>query len=336
MRLPRVVLLLTAGLLLMSAAVIVPLPFFLEAPGDVVGLGKRVKVGGPGSSPLDGEYLLTTVYLTPGTTLGLVSAWLDPSTRVLRAEEILEPGQDTRQFLDRQQTVFDETAAQAAAVGLRAAGFDVGPQDLHGDGVLVVRTVPGSAAQGLLLPEDVILRAAGRPVETREDLLDTLETARAGDPVRLTLRRSGRTLEVEVRPRPVPGSSERPILGIEPRTLNERIDLPVPVKVDSGGIGGPSAGLMIALTVFDKVDPVDLANGRRIAGTGTIALGGGEVGPIGGIEQKVLAAASQRIDVFVAPGVQLAEAREALPPTSPMEVIGVRTFDEAVDALKPL
>lgn len=322
-----------AGLLLVSAATIVPLPFFLEAPGVVEELGKRVKVERPGSPPLDGDYLLTTVYLAPGTTVGIVDAWLDPSTRVLRAGEILAPGQDAQEFFNRQQAVFNETAQQAAAVGLRAAGFDVGPDDLHGDGALVVRALPRSAADGLLLPGDTIVEANGRPIETLEDLLSALGDARAGDPVQLTVRRDGRQRDVEVRPRPVPGVSEQPILGIQPRTLNARINLPVQVKVNSDNIGGPSAGLMIALTVFDKVDPVNLASGRRIAGTGTIALDGGRVGPIGGIQQKVLAAARQRIDVFLAPGEQLAEARGGLPPGSSMEVIGVHTFADAVDAL---
>ncbi|MGH8898642.1 MAG: YlbL family protein [Egibacteraceae bacterium] len=335
MRPSRLALLLLAGLLLTSAAAIVPLPFFLESPGVVLGLGERVKVDRPGSQPLDGDYLLTTVYLSRGTTVGVVSAWFDPDVRVLRAEEVLAPGQDSQRFFDRQQAVFDETAGQAAAVGLRAAGFDVGPQDLHGDGALVVQIVPGSAADGLLLPEDVIVRAGGGPVETFEGLRVALAAARPGDPVQLTLRRAGRTLEVDARPRPVPGSSgQRPLLGVEARTLNARVDLPVPVKVDSGNIGGPSAGLMIALTVFDKVDPVDLAHARRIAGTGTIALDGGKVGPIGGIQQKVLAAARQRIDVFLAPGEQLGQAREGLPSGSRMKLVGVDTFAEAVDALK--
>jgi Lon-like protease len=336
MRLSKLALLLTAVLLLVSAAVIVPLPVFLESPGLVLGLGERVKVGAPeGSQPLDGDYLLTTVYLAPGTTMRVVSAWFDPTTRVLRAEDVLPPGQNSQRFFDRQQAIFSETAAEAAAVGLHGAGFDVGPEDLHGDGVLIVQTVPGSAAESLLLPDDVIVRVNGRPVETLGGLRSAVAAVRPGDPVRLTLHRAARTIEVTVRPRPVPGfRNQRPILGVEAHTLHERIHLPVPVKVDSGNIGGPSAGLMIALTVFDKVDPVDLAHGRRIAGTGTIALEGGQVGPIGGIQQKVLAATRQGVDVFLAPAEQLAEASKGLPPGSRMKLIGVDTFTQAVNALK--
>jgi PDZ domain-containing protein len=315
----------------------VPLPFFLEAPGVLVKLDERVSVQKADTQPLDGDYLLTTVYLAPGTAVGILRAWFDPNTRVLRAQEILAPGQDAVDFFHRQQAVFNETATQAAAVGLRAAGFDVGPEDFHGDGVLVVQTIPDSAADGMLLVKDVIVALDGEPVETFQDLLRLLGAARSGDSVRLTVRRAGRTLQVEVRPRPVQGSpDQRPLLGIiEARTVNTRVDLPVPVKVDSGNIGGPSAGLMIALTVFDKVDPVDLADGRRIAGTGTVAFESGQVGPIGGIRQKVFVAARQRIDVFVTPKEQLAEAHKGLPPKSPMKIIGVQTFAEAVEALMP-
>ena len=153
-----------------------------------------------------------------------------------------------------------------------------------------------------------------------------------GGPRWLPARRGGRAREFKITPRPVPGGPARRVIGVQVSTLNATVDLPVPVDVDSGQIGGPSAGLMIALTVFDKIDPVDLADGRRIAGTGTIGFDG-EIGPIGGIQQKVVAAHRERVDVFLAPDEQLVEARSGLPEDSAMEVMGVGTFDEALSAL---
>jgi PDZ domain-containing protein len=250
---------------------------------------------------------------------------------VLPAGQVLPPGESEGEFFARQQDVFDETAQQAAAVGLRAAGFDVGPEDLGGEGALVVETFPDSAATGTLLPGDVIVEAAGEPVGTFDHLRQVLARTGAAT-LDLTVRRAGRPVGIRITPRPVPGVSEEPVLGIQVTTLHATVDLPVPVAVDSGQIGGPSAGLMIALTVFDKVDPVDLADGRQIAGTGTIAFDGA-VGPISGIEQKVLAAHRQDVDVFLAPDAQLEEAGSLLPADSDMVLVGVGTFDEALDAL---
>ena len=335
MRSTRVVMLLIALLLLVSAAAVVPLPFFLERPGTAVGLGQRVAIEAPGAGPIDGDFMLTTVYLTQTTALELVLAWADDEVRVVPLHSVLPPGQSEAEFFARQQDLFTESAQRAAAVGLRAAGFDVGPEDLGGDGALVVETFPGSAAEGRLLPGDVVVHVGGtgadRQVRTYDDLLAALRVS-GGEPLRLTIRRGGRTRELEITPRPVPGVSDEPVIGIQVSTLNATVDLPVPVDVDSGQIGGLSAGLMIALTVFDKIDPVDLADGRRIAGTGTIGFDG-EIGPIGGIEQKVVAAHREQVDVFLVPDEQLVEARSGLPEDSAMEVMGVGTFDEALSAL---
>lgn len=126
----------------------------------------------------------------------------------------------------------------------------------------------------------------------------------------------------------------RPILGIEVRTVDPQIDLPVPVDVESGRIGGPSAGLMIAVTVYDKVDAeVDLAAGRTVAGTGSVDRDG-TVGPIGGIRQKVIAADRRDVDVFLAPEMQFKQARSGLAPGSTMRVLSVGSFDDAVAALQ--
>lgn len=326
MRSSRLVLLLVAGVLLVSAARIAPRTLFIETPGEVLGLSERVTVSAPGTKPIDGDFLLTTVLIQPGTVVGLIDAWVDAEARVIPAAQLFPPDQDPEEYFDRQEEVFDESASQAAAVGLRAAGFEV-----SGDGALVVSVLPGTAAEGALAPGDVIVAADGQPIGVADELQETIRAAGPDDPVRLTVRREGRTVKVEVAPRSVAGGSLRPILGIEVSTVSE---LPVPVDVDVGPIGGPSAGLMIALTVFDKVDPVDLAAGRQIAGTGTLTFDG-RVGPIGGIEQKVLAAGSADVEVFLVPAEQLEDARAGLPAGSDMELIGVQTFQDAVDALMP-
>jgi PDZ domain-containing protein len=320
-------------MLITTAALVVPMPVFLESPGDVLGLAERVTVDAPGAGEVDGDFLLTTVFLEPGTMVGLVGGWLDEEVRAIPSTSLLPPGVDSRQYFDRQRDLFRETSDVAAAVGLRAAGYDVDVEAFTGDGALVVEVVPGSPAAGLLRPGDVIVAAGRRDVHVAQDLRDRITAVGEGAPLELTVERDGEPSPVQVTPAAVPGVSDSPIIGIGLETLNPRTDLPVPVEVDSGRVGGPSAGLMIALTVYDKADPADLADGRRIAGTGTIGADG-RVGPIGGITQKVLAAARQDVDVFLAPGAQMETARAAVPSSSDLEVIGVATFDDAVRALR--
>jgi PDZ domain-containing protein len=110
--------------------------------------------------------------------------------------------------------------------------------------------------------------------------------------------------------------------------------LPYSVKVASGGVGGPSAGLLIALTVYDKVlAGVDLAAGRTIAGTGTIDWQG-RVGPVGGAGLKVIAAAHAKADVFLVPAANAAEARASLPKGADMDIVEIKSFDQARDWLE--
>jgi PDZ domain-containing protein len=321
---------LIAVLLLMGAAVVVPLPYYLEEPGDALGLGDRLKIGAPTATPVDGAFLFTTVTLQPGTLAQLVAAWLDPETTVIDADQVIPPGQSEAAYFAHQQLVFEQTARRAAAVGLREAGFEIGPERFGGEGALVAGVVSGSAADGALLPGDVILAVDGRGIRTDGELREAI----VGRRLRLTVRRAGRLIQVEVQPAPISGQSDRPVLGIDVATFKERIDLPVPFEVDSQGIGGPSAGLMIALAVYDIVDPIDLAGGRRIAGTGTIDLDG-TIGEISGIEQKVRAAQRRGADVFLAPAEQLTDAQRGLLAGSRLQVIGVTTFDEALVALRP-
>ncbi|MGH8931928.1 MAG: YlbL family protein [Egibacteraceae bacterium] len=346
MRSTRVAAVAIAAFVLVSAAAIVPLPYFLERPGNALGLGERIMITAPSAEPIDGDFLLVTVTLQRTTLADLLSAWLSPTLEVVGVDQVIPPGQTGEEFFAHQQEIFEQSARRAAAVGLTAAGFEVGPEDVGGEGALVVSVVPDSAADGALLPGDVIVAVDGDPIATDDDLreaipprcvdsIEALPPSSCWEPgsLRLAVRRAGQATEIDVRPQPVSGEPARPVIGVEVTTLNASIDLPVPFDVDSSNIGGPSAGLMIALAVFDTMDPLDLADGRLIAGTGTIHLDG-TVGLISGIRQKVAAAHREGVDLFLSPQGQLAEAQRGVPTGSDLRVIGVATFDEAVASLR--
>ncbi len=313
--------------LLASAGILVPLPLFLERPSTPVDLGELVTVEVPGAEPVAGQFLLTAVNLRRAAPLDLVVVLFDDDAQLLGVPQILAPGQGDEDFFDAQREVFSSTAEIAAGVGLQAAGYEV----FAGDGVRVVSVVEGSPADGVLAEGDLVVEVDGEPVATGQELVAAVTDPEAGGRERtLTVRRGESEQQVSVTPRPLQGDA--PQLGVRAETVGLRVELPSGVSVDAGRVGGPSAGLMVALTVFDLADKVDLAAGRRIAGTGSIEPGG-NVLPIGGLAAKVAASARAGAEVFLVPGVQEAEAFAALPPGSEMQVMGVDTFREAVDVL---
>jgi PDZ domain-containing protein len=325
--------------ILLAAFTFVPLPrvgdlaccsAFVEVPGSALPLAARVTVDDPAAQELDGEYLLMTVSLRPATGLGWVRAHLFADTSLVPRGRLVPAEVNDHEYFRRQRTVFDTSAAVAAAVGLERAGYAVDPSQVTGDGALVIRLLEGAPADGRLRPGDVIVAVDDQPIRVAEELRPLVDN---GGTRQLSVRRGTVALTVPITPGTlsVDGEDFRGI-GVEVQTANPRIELPIDVQVDAGRIGGPSAGLLIALTVYDKVDPVDLAAGRRVAGTGTIAPDG-TVGRIGGIRQKVVAAHRERADVFLAPESQADDARQAVPRGSGLQVIAVRDFRDAVAAL---
>ncbi len=320
---------------IVSAALLVPLPLFLESPGDPVSLGEAVEVGVEDPDELSGDFLLTAVNVRRATATGVLRAMVDSQVSLVAARRIVPPGEDDAVYFDRQREVFRESVSTAAAVGLSAAGFPVDTESVTGSGVVVMRVLEQSPADGVLQPGDVIVGVDGAPVRVADDLRGLIGTSDDGRPREVAVRRDGEERTVTVVPGEFAVGDGRVThgLGVEIQTLDQRVELPVPVDVDSGRIGGPSAGLMMALTVYDKAShDVDLAAGRTIAGTGMLSLQG-EVGPIGGIAGKVVAAERRDVDVFLSPASQLDVARDAVPEESDLEIVGVATFEEAVDVL---
>ena len=313
-------------LVLLALAALVPLPLFVIAPGSAISVGERVELG-RAPDPLSGELLLTTVRVFQPTSLGVVEAWIADAHDVFRREEIVPEGVNEADFEAAQRDLFRESAEVAAAVGLRAAGEDV---EISGEGALVGGLLPGSPAAGVLREGDVITAVDGTPVELASDLVTALASRSAGDEVLLTVSRDDTDLEFRVRLDTVEGVTQ-PAIGVAVTTVGLDISLPFPVEVDQGRIGGPSAGLLIALTVYDLADPGDLAAGRSIAGTGTIDLDG-DVGPVGGVDAKVLAAKEAGASVFLVPENELDLAREVA--GDDIEVIPVATLEEAIAALR--
>ncbi|HEX2064574.1 MAG TPA: PDZ domain-containing protein [Acidimicrobiales bacterium] len=326
---PRLLRTLLLGLLavLVLAVLIVPLPFvYVVGPGSALPVEDRVELG-RSPDPVSGDLLLLTVSLGHPTAAETFSAWLDDNEDVVRRDEVVPPHVDDDEYLRAQRRLFRESGEVASAVGLRAAGL---PVQVSGGGGRLVDVFRGGPAEGKLERGDVVLAVGDQPVQLASDLGTNLSRRSAGDEVTLTIRRAGAERQVRIRLERV-AQLNRPGLGVAVETVEPEISLPFPVEIDQGDIGGPSAGLMIALTVYDLVHPGDLTAGRTVAGTGTIDLDGA-VGPVGGVRQKVEAAKDADADLFLVPVEEADDARAAAGGDLP--VVTVRNFEEAVAHLE--
>lgn len=317
---------LTLTVLTVAAAVLAPIPFVARSPGPVFDIlgevdGKQVlEIGDAQTYPTSGVLDMTTVAesggpagpINVGTALvGLVA----PDTSVL-------PDESSERDRSADQAIFD--ASQSQALGA-AANYLERPVTTQ---VVVLEVSPDSAAQGQLEPGDQILRINGKRIGDRTDVVDIVGGEPPGTEFRMVVRRGDERLRVNLTSRPDPDDPERGLIGIVPED-SYRSDFTATVNLD--GIGGPSAGLMLALGIVDRLTPGELIGGGTVAGTGTID-GAGTVGPIGGIDKKMLAAQDAGADLFLAPVDNCPDVLGNAP--DGLQVVPVADLTEAVAAIE--
>ncbi len=313
-----------------AASVLVPVPYVVLGPGPTLNtLGKDtagrqlITISRRRTYPTAGHLNMVTVSYTggPGANLNIftaLAAWLNPDEAVVPASELFPPGQtqqqtqqqDTAQMVDSQQT--------ATAAALTELHIPYQP--------VVAQVVKGYPAHGVLRPGDVITAVDGTPVTSQSSLLALIQAHPAGSTLIVTVQRGGATLRLRVGTRQ---SGGHPVMGV----VIGSYQFPFQVRFSVGDIGGPSAGLMFALGIIDKLTPLNLTGGAFIAGTGEIEASG-KVDPIGGIQQKMVGARDAGATVFLAPAGNCADTRGAVP--AGLRVVKVSTLNQAVDDLEAL
>lgn len=299
----------------------VDLPLFSVGPGPAREVNPRIDIDGRRTFESRGRLMLTTVSLGRVNVFSAFEAWVDPSVEVVPERSILPPGQTDRQHREESDLEMDESKIAAVAVALRRV-TDY-PRE-HGDGVLIQDVIEGAPAAGRLFPGDLILAADGKPVDELDEMRSAIGEAGTRRDLRLTVESGDERRTVNLRPIRNP-DDDRPIIGV---VLVE--NFPFEIRIDSGDVGGPSAGLMWALGVVDLLTPGDLTSGRTVAGSGVIDLEGG-VHPVGGIEHKILAAEEEGAELFLLPEANLSEGRAV---AEQIELVPVDGIQEALDYLE--
>jgi PDZ domain-containing protein len=321
-----------AGLVLLAVTALilwlVPSNDFLLLPDPAHPVAPLVTVKGEQRPRGPGGIYFVDVLERHASLLESLFPGLRSEATLVPGNELAPPGTSDKARIQQDLREMARSQKIAAAVALRQLGYRVRAQPV---GVIVDAVDPTSHAAGVIQPTDVIVAAGGKPVRTIADLRSALADHRVGDVVALTVRRGDQQLHVRVRTSAAPDDPHRPIVGFAPDQAAD-VRLPIPVRIDAGGVGGPSAGLAFALEVMEKLGR-DVDRGHRVAATGQINLNG-SVSPIGGVKQKTIGARRAKVDVFLVPAGD--NAREARKYAHGLRIVAVRNFKDALHALAAL
>jgi PDZ domain-containing protein len=313
--------------LLVLGFFLVPLSmYYVYLPGPASDVEKLVEVEGAKTYSSEGSLFLTTVTVDTEVTLfDLVQAGFDSQRAVVNSSALTQGG-SLKDLENQQKDEMSASKLHAEEVALGALGLG----RPTGDGAEVIDTIPNSPAENLLQKGDRIVALNGSEIQTTCDVAGIMNAVDAGNAVTIAVLRDGKrkTFEgVETTTNPEDGSA---LIGIQMRDVNFSFTPDVDVKFKTGSIGGPSAGLMFALGLYDRLTPDDLTGGRQIAGTGTIECDG-TVGPIGGIEEKIAGAEREGAEIFLAPEADAANAKKV---ANDLTVVSIGSFQDAVDYLE--
>jgi PDZ domain-containing protein len=323
-------------IVLSCVAFLVPVPYVTMRPGpafDTLGkfddkpmftFGKDVK-----TYPTKGSLDFTTVSVTRAqadvSLAQAFQAYFEDDTAVVPRSFIYRQGESAKDAKEQGQAQLSSSKDASRVAGLRAAGYTV-PE------VTTIDSVNADAsAKGKLEKGDVIRTVNGRDMSTAQAIVEAVGRTDVGDPVTIGYTRGGAKKSVEIVTRPDPKDKKVPRIGV---LLRSKFDFPVEITNNVGEqVGGPSAGTMFALAIYDRLTPGALTGGNVVAGTGEITSDG-TVGPIGGIRQKMAGAADDDAEIFLVPAANCAEAVKG--EDHGMHLVKISTLKTAIDALEAL
>ncbi|WP_026875124.1 YlbL family protein [Jiangella gansuensis] len=317
---------------LVAVASMLNLPYVVYSPGPVEDtLGEWngepvVQIEGAETYSTDGELDLTTVGVTSADAeldlLTALRAWADPDRAVIPREVVYPEGTTAEQSRQLNAAMLADSQQNAKVAALRQLDYEVTER------VLVDAVVEGAPADGVLEPGDVVVSVDGVDVSTPQDVVDAVTEHEPGETVEFVIERDGATLVQRIETTEAEEDG-RALVGFQPVA---GFDLPIEIDITiDERIGGPSAGMIFAVAIYDTLTPEALLAGQHIAGTGEISPDG-EVGPIGGIQQKIAAANHDGAELFLAPAANCDEAVGGN--NGDMLVVPVETLDDAIATIE--
>lgn len=320
---------------LFSVAALLPVPYVTMSPGptiDVLGQaqGKKiVQVHGHKTYATDGQLRLTTVSVTAPTQqvnlAAAMAAWFDRTRAVYPRDVIYAPQKSVQDVQTESSVEMVSSQDTAIAAALHELGYKLTLQ------TEVFAVNKDSPAQGKLQARDRIVEVNGVKITSATAVSKAIQKTGVGRPAHFVVRRDGRTRRVTVTAKASDTTQTKAVVGV---IVGEGYRFPFNVSVRlSDQIGGPSAGLIFSLAVYDTLTPGKLTGGTEVAGTGTISENG-HVGPIGGIQQKIVGAADAGAKIFLVPPANCASALGADVSGGAIRLVRAPTMHSALQSIK--
>lgn len=323
-------------LLILVIIGLIPTPYYLHQPGPIEDLEPKITVEGAKKNEKGSFYLTTVLSVKAFNPYILAYGLVAPHTDIVKDEVVMGDLTDAEynKLLD---FMMKDSKQNALVAGFTQAGEKV---DITYHGIFVSSIVPESPAKKILKVGDVITSIDGEKMDEATEFMQYIEeNKKAGDRATLTIKRGKKELKKTVEMIALDNSTNRVGIGIAPEeefTATVSKD----VKINSDDIGGPSAGLMFSLEIYNQLTPEDLTKGYKIAGTGTIDHNG-NVGQIGGIKHKITAAYEAGADIFFTPkdinpiDTNEKDVVDAVKDNDyNIDVVPVATLEEAVEYLE--
>ncbi|HET7385321.1 MAG TPA: PDZ domain-containing protein [Nocardioidaceae bacterium] len=323
-------------IVLVVVAGLVRVPYVVLSPGPTInvlkptGAGSQIlSVQGHKVYPDKGQLRLVTVRQTsPDTRVNIaiaLFAWLDQTRALFPRDVVYPPDQSVKQVQRQSSVEMVSSQDTATAAALTELGYHY---TLYTE---VLGVGQGAPADGVLKVHDRIVAVNGVRIHDIRRVTKAVQKSGVGGKVHFTVRRNGRTRHLTVKTTAAPGHPKHAIVGI---TIGPGYTFPFDVQVKlADDIGGPSAGLIFSLGIYDRLTPGALTGGRTIAGTGTITAKG-KVGPIGGIQQKIVAAADAGATLFLVPPANCKEALGADVPSDKIRLAKAPSMQSAIHTIK--
>ncbi|OIJ09790.1 hypothetical protein BKP35_14995 [Anaerobacillus arseniciselenatis] len=316
-------------------------PYYFTKPGDAKVLNTVIEVENAYKD--EGTFMLTTVRMGKANTITYLWAYMSDARELIHEEFIRRSGETDQQYHHRQLMMMSSSQDIATILAYKKAGKEAYYKNY---GVIVTGMIEEMPAYDALQIGDVIVAVDGTTVKTVDDLLEELGEKQKNDDVLLSIIRNDAETDVELHvasfPEEIDETGERFGIGITSPVTKRELKVNPPLKIDTDEIGGPSAGLMFSLEIFNQLSDGDITKGYHIAGTGSVNEDG-EVGRIGGVKQKVIAAERAGAHFFFAPNefdsetsnyVEAVETAESI--NAKMKIVPVDTFEEAIEFLENL
>ncbi|GIP33003.1 SepM family pheromone-processing serine protease [Paenibacillus sp. J2TS4] len=341
------------GLIFFCILYFIPLPYYIYKPGSAENIRPMVEIP-QGGQPESGSFMLTTVGVVNSNLIGYLYAQWSDLYELRPKETVRREGETEREYNKRQEYNMVTSQSSAIQVAYQKAGI---PYRIDNVGIIVLQVAQEMPAYGKLQAGDIIKEVDGRTAAAASELTEYLQSKSAGDEVSVTFQRGSATKTETIALGQLPSDKDDPVekprpgLGVTIGTLQEvrAEDEAKQVYVKAGNIGGPSAGLMFSLEIYNQLVEEDITKGYRIAGTGELDVHG-NVGVIGGIQFKVVAAHREGADIFFAPEDWIPEPGQNFAPIpnasiaeeqakkikTEMKIVPVRTVDDALAYLKSL